>query len=174
MAQFPAISPSSISLSLGGSNITRVETMTMGDVLFEHSASTDNLKCTATFENILSSQVASIDSHFQGQGGSALSFSVDASTFWGAIDFVPSNSKYRYVEPPSDEHFGVYNTVSVTLSIALGVIRDFLIAGEPAKLGSNIALDVYPFTGTAPFIFNADDADPAVAASFILNGNGAS
>lgn len=145
----------------------------MGDVLFQHSEGSDNLQCTATFENILSSEVALIQAHFEQQGGSAISFDVDSSSFWGSIDFVPSDSTYRYVDLPSEEHFGVYNNVSVTLSINVGEVRSFVIVGEFAVLLPETSFDVYPFSGTEPFIFDADDANPAVAASFILDGNGA-
>ena len=75
-----------------------------------------------------------------------------------------------------EEHFGVYNNVTVSFLVALGagaLAGSYVLIGEPAQLGSLAAFSSYAFSGTAPFILDADDADPSVAASLILNAGGA-
>ena len=82
----------------------------------------------------------------------------------------------KYNSPPEEEHFGVYNNVTVSLLVALGaggLANSFILVGEPAQLGSLASFASYAFSGTAPFILDADDADPSVAASLILNAGGA-
>ena len=176
MANFPSISPSSIAFELGGMNVSEAAAAAVGGVCFRHSLKVNNLVCSANFENILSSQVQAIRDHYFAQGGPSLPFDVDDSSFWGSIFVVPTDSTYRYNSPPEEEHFGVYNNVTVSLLIALGagaLAGSFILVGEPAQLGSLVAFSSYAFSGTAPFILNADDADPAGATSLILNSGGA-
>ena len=75
---------------------------------------------------------------------------------------------------PTEEHIG-FQRYNVTISIRAieGILIQFILVGEPAALGSLAAFDSYVFSGTAPFILDADDANPAVAASLILNSGGA-
>lgn len=176
MADFPTISPDSIAFELGGMNVSEAAAKTVGGVYFRHSLKTDNVTCTVSFQNILSSTVEEIRNHYFARGGSSLPFSVNHSSFWGAINVVPTDSTYRYNAPPEEEHFGVYNNVTVSLLVALGaggLASSYILVGEPAQLGSLAAFSSYAFSGTAPFILDADDANPAVATSLILNSGGA-
>ena len=176
MADFPTISPNSIVFELGGMNVSEAAAKTVGGVYFRHSLKTDNVTCTVSFQNILSSTVEEIRNHYFARGGSSLPVSVNLSSFWGALAVVPTDSIYRYNSPPEEEHFGVYNNVTVSLLISLGaagLAGSYIIVGEPAQLNSLAAFSSYAFSGTAPFILDADDADPAVAASLILNSGGA-
>jgi len=176
MADFPTISPGSISFGLGGMNVSEAAAKAVGGVYFRHSLRTDNVVCTAVFENILSSAVEDIRDHYFAQGGSSLPFSVNHSSFWGALAVVPTDSTYRYNSPPEEKHFGVYNNVTVSFLVALGadaLAGSYILVGEPAQLGSLVAFRSYAFSGTAPFILNADDADPAVATNLIISSGGA-
>lgn len=175
MADFPTISPDSIAFELGGMNVSEAAAKTVGGVYFRHSLKTDNVTCTVSFQNILSSTVEEIRNHYFARGGSSLPFSVNHSSFWGAINVVPTDSIYRYNSPPEEEHFGVYNNVTVSLLVALGaggLANSFVLVGEPAQLGSLAAFSSYAFSGTAPFILDKDPV-PAAAGSFILNAGGA-
>lgn len=49
----------------------------------------------------------------------------------------------------------------------------YVLNGEPATLGSEESVKTFAFTGTAPFIMDADDADPETLTASILNGGGA-
>lgn len=189
MADFPTISPDSIAFELGGMNVSEAAAKTVGGVYFRHSLKTDNVTCTVTFQNILSSAVEEIRNHYFARGGSSLPFGVNHSSFWGAINAVPTDSTYRYNSPPEEEHFGVYNNVTVSFLVTLGstfgpapstpgappsgIANFYLLVGEPAQLGSLASFTSYAFSGTAPFILDADDADPSVATSLILNAGGA-
>ena len=176
MADFPTIPPDSILFELGGMNVSEAAAKTVGGVYFRHSLKTDNVTCTAVFQNILSSTVEEIRNHYFERGGSSLSFSVNHSSFWGALAVVPTDSTYRYSSPPEEEHFGVYNNVTVSFLVALGagaLAGSYVLVGEPAQLGSLAAFSSYAFSGTAPFILDADDASPAVATSLILKAGGA-
>ena len=176
MADFPTISPDSISFELGGMNVSEVAAKAVGSVYFRHNLKNNNVTCTASFQNILSSKAEEIRNHYFSRGGSSLPFSVNHSSFWGALTVVPTDSTYHYNSPPEEEHFGVYNNVTVSLLVALGagaLANSYILVGEPAQLGSLVAFSSYAFSGTAPFILNADDADPAVATSLILNSGGA-
>jgi len=176
MASFPSISPSSIAFELGGMNVSEGAAAAVGGVFFRHSLKVNNLSCNASFENILSSQVQEIRNHYFAQGGPSLPFNVDKSSFWGFIDVVPADSLYQYSAPPDEEHFGIYNNVTISLSITLGAAGEastFILVGATAQLGALEAVTNYAFSGTAPFILEADDAAPAVAASLIVNAGGA-
>lgn len=175
MANFPSISPSSIAFELGGMNVSEAAAAAVGGVCFRHSLKVNNLVCSANFENILSSQVQAIRDHYFTQGGPSLPFDVDDSSFWGSIYVVPTDSLYQYNSPPEEEHFGVYNNVTIYLSITLGAAGEaavLTLVGEPAQLGVLEAASNYAFSGTAPFILDADDASPTVAASLIMNSGG--
>ena len=144
--------------------------------MFRHSLKTDNIICTAKFTNILSSKVKEIRDHYDAQGGASLPFAVDIPSFWGSLAVVPNDSTYRYREPPDEEHFGVYNDITVSLLVtagASGEIGVFNLVGEPAQLGALASFTSYAFTGTAPFVLDADVASPAVATSLILNAGSA-
>ena len=172
MAQFPTIEPSEISFDLGGMNVSSQDTASTGPVLFRHSLSASNYEITANFDNLTDSQVKEIRDHYLGQGGSALSF-LAPSTLWGGLDVVPVSATYRYLSAPSENHGGIYNSISVSLSIIAGDNYLFLLIGEPAALGSEEAFSSYAFNGTAPFILDSDDASPATAATDTINAGGA-
>ena len=168
MADFPTISPDSISFELGGMNVSEAAAKTVGGVYFRHSLKTDNVTCTVSFQNILSSAVEEIRNHYFARGGSSLPFSVNHASFWGDINVVPTDSTYRYNSAPEEEHFGVYNNVTVSLLVALGaggLDSFYLLVGGPPQPGSFAAFSSSAFSGSAPFIFGAVAADPAVASS---------
>jgi hypothetical protein len=68
---------------------------------------------------------------------------------------------------------GVFTDVSVELVALIGNFLLYALTGEPAALGAEEAFTSYVMTGTAPFILEADDADPAIAATLILQAGGA-
>jgi|TARA_B100000073_G_scaffold348368_1_gene366743 hypothetical protein len=173
MATFPNISPNSISFELGGMNVSATDTKPFGDVYFRHSLKTDNLVVSATFENLSSATAKQIRDHYLDQGGGSLPFKLVTASFWGTVGIIPTDSLYRYTGPPEEEHFGVYNNVTTSFLVQLGTPGFFVLVGEPAQLGAEEAFTSFAFSGTAPFILDADDADPAVATSLILNAGGA-
>jgi len=172
MAQFPAIAPDEISFNLGGMNVTTEETKSVGPVMFRHSLKTNNYELSATFDNLSDAQVEEIREHYQGQGGSALGFSVPP-VIWGGLNVVPIDSNYHYVAAPSETHGGLFNSVGISLAISVGVDYLYTLIGEPAELGAEASFSSRAFTGTEPFIMDADDAAPATAATDTLNGGNA-
>ena len=55
----------------------------------------------------------------------------------------------------------------------IGNTLKYDLISEGAVLGAEEAFQSFAFTGTAPFILEADDADPAVAATLIIEAGGA-
>ena len=174
MAQiFPTLQPDSISFNLGGLNVSDQETLNGGTVRFRHSNKVSNHRITLEYENLTEAQLVQIRDHYKSVSGPHYHFNVDPM-IWGDSDVVPTTSLYRYAGIPEEEHFGVFNRVSVSLVVLIGLDVNYGLVGEPADLGSEEFFESFAFSGTAPFILVADDADPAYDAELILTAGGAS
>lgn len=174
MAQiFPTLRPDSISFNLGGLNVSDQETLNGGTVRFRHSHKVSNHRITLEYENLTEAQLLEIRDHYKSVSGPHYHFKVDPM-IWGESDVVPTTSLYRYAGIPEEEHFGVFNRISVSLVVLVGVDVNYGLVGEPADLGSEETVESFAFSGTAPFRLFADDADPAYEAELILTAGGAS
>lgn len=174
MAQiYPTIQPDSISFDLGGLNVTDEPTLTGGTVRFRHSTKENNHQITLNYENLTEDELLQIRNHYKDAAGSHYHFTV-SPLVWGNSDVVPSTSLYRYASTPEEEHFGVYHRVSVSLVVLVGIDLNYKMIGEGATLGTTESFESFALSGTAPFILDGDDADPAVDPTLILKAGGAS
>lgn len=172
MSSFPPLPPDSISYDLGGLNVSEETTLTGGPVRFRHSLQTNGHRLTLSYENLTQTQMLLIRTHYQDNSGTHGQFSVPAA-LWGDATVVPTDSIYRYASTPQETHRGVYFGVSVELVLVVGQELLYLLQGEPAALGAEEAFTSFVFNGTAPFILDADTADPAEDATLILKAGGA-
>ena len=172
MSQYPSLSPSGFQYDLGGLNVTTEETAIGAPVLFRHSLRQSNYRLTLTYTNLVESEATLIRNHYLDNIGSHRRFTVPSS-LWGSTDVVPSTSLYRYAEKPEEIQRGVYTDIVVELIALIGNTLKYDLISEGAVLGAEEAFQSFAFTGTAPFILEADDADPAVAATLIIEAGGA-
>lgn len=172
MSAYPSLEPNSVSYDLGGLNVSEEETQNGAPVLFRHSLRQSNFRITLTYTNLNQTEVALIRQHYFDQSGSHRLFTV-APALWNGGDVIATDALYRYAEKPEEEQSGVFTDVTVELVALIGNSLLYALTGEPATLGDEAAFTSYPMTGTAPFILDGDDADPATAASLILQAGGA-
>lgn len=172
MTAFPDLEPNSVSYDLGGLNVSTEETENGAPVLFRHSLRQSNFRITLTYTNLTQAQVALIRQHYIDSAGSHRTFTM-APSLWNGGDVMPADGLYRYGAKPEEVQAGVFTDVTVELVALIGNFLLYALTGEPAALGAEEAFTSYAMTGTAPFILQADDADPAVAATLILQAGGA-
>jgi hypothetical protein len=84
-----------------------------------HSTTPQNYQLTLGYTALTDAEAALIRQHFQGQGGGYRSFQLPSivwkgHTFTGNV--APTNTRWRYIEAPEEEHFSAgYVNVTVTL-----------------------------------------------------------
>ena len=172
MTTYPAILPNSFQYDLGGLNVSSEETLIGAPVLFRHSLRQSNFRLTFTYTNLVESQATLIRDHYVDSNGSHRTFTLP-TTFWGSNDVLPSDSLYRYAAKPEETQRGIYTDMTIELVALIGNFLLYNLIGESAALGAEASFTSYAMTGTAPFILEADDADPAVAATLIIQAGGA-
>lgn len=165
--------PNSISFDFGISQINEYSAFGVGPIQFRHTDYINGQTFSLKYQGLDQASIELLRTHYSNNSGTAGEFSVPA-TVVGSVNSVNSTSVYRYTATPTEEHIGFkrYN-VTIPLRAIEGVLIKFILVGEPAQLGNLAAFDSYVFSGTAPFILDADDANPAVAASLILDSGGA-
>jgi hypothetical protein len=156
MTAFPDLEPNSVIYDLGGLNVSAEETQNGAPVLFRHSLRQSNYRITLTYTNLTQTQVGLIRQHYIDSAGSHRTFTV-APALWNGGDVMPADGLYRYGAKPEEVQRGVFTDMTIEL----------------ATLGAEEAFTSYAMTGTAPFILDGDDADPAIAATLILQAGGA-
>ena len=172
MSTYPELLPISFQYDLGGLNVSTEDTLIGAPVLFRHSLRQSNYRLILTYTNLVESQATQIRDHYVESAGSHRTFTLP-SAIWGATDVVPADSLYRYAAKPDETQRGIYTDITVELVALIGNFLLYGLTGEPAALGSEESFTSYAMTGTAPFILQADDADPAVAATLIIEAGGA-
>lgn len=172
MADFPTILPSQINYDLGGLNVSDEATTTGGPVRFRHSLRQSHHQITLVYTNLLETEATQIRNHFLDSVGFHHQFKLPSS-IWGGADVLPADSFFRYRAKPNETQRGVYTDMSVELLNLVGVRLLYVLNGEPAALGAEESVNTFAFIGTAPFIMDADDADPETAATSILQAGGA-
>lgn len=108
---------------------------------------------TLQYKGIQLSDVDLIRTHYDVNHGTAGVFSVPLAVL-GSVNIVDSNSSFRYLETPREEHFGVYFNVTVQLIAVSGLEMLFHLDAGPAALPAEEAVSKFVFVGTAPFILN--------------------
>jgi len=173
MSIFPSLIPNSINFDFGAPQVSEYSAFGIGPIRFRHTDYINGQTFSLKYQALDQVSIELLRTHYSLNNGTAGEFSVP-TTVVGGVNSVNSTSVYRYTTTPTEEHIG-FQRYNVTISIRAieGVLLQFILVGEPAQLGSLAAFDSYVFSGTAPFILDADDASPAVAASFILDSGGA-
>lgn len=172
MREYPTILPSQIKYDLGGLNVSDEATTTGGPVRFRHSLRQARHRITLTYTNLVESEATEIREHYQDSVGFHRQFELPAD-IWGGANVLPADSKFRYRSKPEEVQRGVYTDISVDLYNLVGVKLLYVLTGEGAELGAEESVSTFAFSGTAPFLMDADDADPETAATSILKGGGA-
>ncbi len=169
MADFPRIAPNEINFDAGVSNISEVSTFA-GPIRFRHSNRINGHTLQLTYRGLSQTQIEAIRNHYVASDGVLRRFNVP-SDLWGGLAVVPETAEYRYLEPPQEEHLGLYYNITISLKILEGSVIYFILDCDDATLPVAFAFSSIPFVGTAPFILDCEDAGPAPA--LILEGGGA-
>tara|TARA_R110002012_G_C11638053_1_gene610398 strand:+ start:1129 stop:1656 length:528 start_codon:yes stop_codon:yes gene_type:complete len=174
MSTFPSLIPNSINFDFGAPQISEYSSFGVGPIRFRHTNFINGQTFSLKYQGLDQASIELLRTHYSHNSGTAGEFSVPISVV-GGVNAVNSTSIYRYTTTPTEEHIG-FQRYNVTVSIRAieGVLIQFVLVGEPAQLGGLVAFDNYVFSGTAPFILDAVDADPALPISLILEAGGAS
>ena len=172
MSAYPELLPIGFQYDLGGLNVSSEETLIGAPVLFRHSLRQSNYRLILTYTNLVESQATQIRDHYVESAGSHRTFTLPTA-IWGSTTVVPADSLYRYAAKPDETQRGVYTDMTVELVALIGNFLLYALTGEAAALGAEQSFTSYAMTGTAPFILQADDSDPAIAATLIIEAGGA-
>ena len=153
MSDFPTLYPDSISFNHGLPQVSEYTSFGVGPIRFKHNNLVNRQSFTLTFLNIQQTSVNLIRNHYSQSQGTAGEFSVPLAIF-GGIGITGADSVYRYLETPTEEQFGVYFNVTVTLEAIEGLDLGFVLNGGPATLPAEESFSKLVFDGTAPFILN--------------------
>jgi hypothetical protein len=129
MATFPELEPATRAYDFGLFPLTEEPSISAGIVRFRHSITPQNYQLTLGYNALTDAEASLIREHFQFQGGGYRSFQLPSiiwkgHTFTGNV--VPTNTRWRYIAAPEEEHFSAgYVNVTVTLG-SDGTIDDEL------------------------------------------------
>jgi hypothetical protein len=164
---FPTIIPRSVSYDFGMMNVSEEPTIS-GPIRFRHSTDTTGYTITLNYEALTSTDVNTLRDHYNNAYGSHLRFTAPTS-IWGSPTIATDDSIYRYAGPPTEEQFGIYTNMSISLIVLIGLSLLYILDGNEAAQPAVAAFTSPAFTGNAPFILNAGGADPTLT----LQGRGA-
>jgi hypothetical protein len=119
MATFPELEPATRAYDFGIFPLTEQPSLSAGIVRFRHSVTPQNYQLTLGYNALTDAEASLIREHFQFQGGGYRSFQLP-SIIWKGHTFsgnvAPTNTRWRYIEAPEEEHFSAgYVNVTVTL-----------------------------------------------------------
>ena len=167
MSDFPTLYPDSISFDHGLPQVSEYTSFGVGPVRFKHNNLVNRQVFELAFLNVRQASVDLIRDHYNQNQGIAGEFSVPLEIF-GGIGITGEDSVYRYVTTPTEEHFGVYYNVTVTLEAIEGLDLGFILNGGPATLPAEESFSKLVFDGTAPFILVGSTT---ALATLILNAD---
>lgn len=160
MSSFPTIYPDSISFNHGTPQVSEYTAFGIGPIRFKSNDYVNGQTFTLEYLHLQQASVDLIRDHYVQNQGSAGNFGVPTAIL-GSVGVTDSSSRYRYVDTPQEEHFGVYFNVTVTLQALQGVSLRLILDGGPATLPAEAAFDKFVFSGTSPFILNGTDSATA-------------
>ena len=173
MADFPALYADRITYDIGALNMSEEATIGAGPIRFRHSLRTTGGLVSLEYTNLTQTQIQQIRDHWTGSDGTHRYFAVPVAV-WGGAPVGEATSVFRYEEPPEEEHFGVFFNVTVTLRMLFVINLLYVLYGGTSTLAAVAAFQSFAFTGNAPFILDANAADPEdPEATLILKGGGA-
>lgn len=172
MSDFPSVAPNDLNFDMGRLNITEVATFA-GPVRFRHSQRISGNRISLEYRGLSQQQIETFRAHFIENQGTHGYFSVP-QTIWGGLSVASADASYRYEAPPVETHTGLFYNLSVSIRAIFGVNLSYILDGGNATLPATTAFQSFAFTGFAPFVLDAGDADiTSPAVSLILDGNGA-
>ena len=136
MATFPELEPATRSYDFGLFPLTEEPSISAGIVRFRHSVTPQNYQLTLGYNALTDAEAALIRQHFQFQGGGYRSFQLPpivwkGHTFTGNV--VPTNTRWRYIEAPEEEHFSA-GYVNVTVALGSDGTIDAELGLQPVDL----------------------------------------
>lgn len=166
MTAFPSLYPNSISLTQGLPQTSEYTAFGVGPIRFRHNDNVNQQDFQLVYTAIDQASIELIRNHYKNNNGTVGTFSVPIAIL-GGLKITNSNSKYRYVETPTEQHIGLkrYN-VTISIVAVEGMEIAFILDGGPATLPAETAFDEFVFSGTAPFILNGSHSSTA---TLILN-----
>lgn len=158
MTTFPSLVPNAISLSHGLPQVSEYTAFGVGPVRFRHTDFVNGQEYQLTYTALDQDSIQLLRDHYQDTGGTSRHFDVPVSVLPG-LNSTDSSSRYRYTETPAEEHIGFqrYN-ITISIKAVVGVEMRFILSGVPATLPAEEAVDIYVFSGTAPFILNGSSS----------------
>lgn len=157
MSSFPTLYPDSITFDHGLPQVSEFTAFGVGPIRFRNSNFVNGQAITLRYANIQQTSVDLIRDHYLQSQGSAGSFAVPSSIL-GGLNISDANSRFRYVDTPAEEHFGVYFNLSVRIQAVEGVDTLSILNGGPAALPAEESFSSIAFEGTAPFILNGSSS----------------
>jgi len=167
MTTFPTLYPNSITFNHGLPQVSEYEAFGIGPIRFRNNNLVNGQTYALEYRGIGQDSVDLIRDHYTQNQGTAGSFDVPTSIF-GGINLLDANSRYRYAETPTEEHFGVYFNLSVTLQALEGVDTLSILNAGSATLPAEESFSSFTFIGNAPFILNGSASN---LATLILNAS---
>ena len=167
MSSFPTIYPDSISFNYGTPQVSEYTAFGLGPIRFRNNNFVNGQTFTLEYLHLQQASVDLIRNHYFRNSGSAGNFEVPIAIL-GSVGVTDLSSRYRYVETPQEEHFGVYFNITVTLQALEGIEMEFNLDGGSTTVPPEETVDKFVFSGTGPFILNGS---PASQATLIVNGN---
>jgi len=133
MATFPELEPATRAYNFGLFPLTEQPSLSAGIVRFRHSVTPQNYQLTLGYTALTDAEAALIREHYQGQGGGYRSFQLPpivwrGHTFTGNV--VPTNTRWRYIAAPEEEHFSI-GYVNVTVSLGADGTIDAELGLQP-------------------------------------------
>ena len=153
MSAFPTVYPDSISFSQGEPQLSEFTSFGVGPIRFRNNNYINGQRFTLEFQYLQQASVDLIRAHYKQSQGTAGQFLVPIEIL-GSVNIIDPGSLFRYVETPSEVHFGLYFNVTVTIEAVTGIELFFHLDGGPATLPAEEAFTKFMFDGTAPFILN--------------------
>lgn len=107
MADFPSLEPASRSWSMGAYPVTMQPAWGMAPFAFRHGLKPAAHALALGYQLLTAAQAAQIRSHYHGQRGQLLPFSLPSIIWRGALSAtgpVDEATQWRYVSPPEETH----------------------------------------------------------------------
>lgn len=172
MANFPLIIPNAISFDLGTLNTSEQPTVSTGPVRFRRSLRTSGNTLQLRYVGLNQSQIDTFRQHYIDSDGTHNLFNVPSS-LWGGYQSVSETAVYRYMEPPQEEHTGLFYNVVIALRIITGWFVQSDLIGPAALEPFPFDYSTFFLTGVAPFRVIAPNASLSPVPTLIFTARGA-
>ena len=157
MTAFPTLYPNSITFDHGLPQVSEYEAFGVGPIRFRHTNLVNNQQYTLVYRGVEQSSVDLIRNHYIENQGTAGKFALPTEIL-GSINTADTFTRFRYVETPEEEHFGIYFNLTVKLQALEGVDTLSILNGGSATLPAEEFFSSISFEGTAPFILNGSSS----------------